>query len=264
MTTREGSQRQSGQGARTATAERNTAVRLNRAVYWLGRHWLLAFLAVWGLFNLLPWLAPLFMKAGWDAAGRSIYTLYTLFCHQMPQRSFFLFGDRPMVELHEIQASWQNTTDPLVLRTFIGNPELGWKVAWSDRMVYLYTGIFLWATVLGRWRRRLPRLPLWGLALLALPLVLDGGTHMISDVTGGIGGGFRYDNAWLASLTGNLLDPGFYAGDSLGSFNSWMRLVTGLLSSLGAVWFALPILDDAFAGTRQALEAKFSRAGRSL
>jgi len=245
-------------------ADRTNPIRLKRAVYWLGRYWLLAFLLVWGLFNLLPWLAPLFMEAGWDVAGRFIYTSYTFFCHQLPQRSFFLLGERPMFELHEIQAAWQDTTDPLVLRQFIGNPEMGWKVAWSDRMVSLYTGIFLWAAVLGLWRKRLPRLPFWGLVLLALPLFFDGGTHMVSDVTGGIGGGFRYDNAWLASLTGNALPPGFYAGDSLGSFNSWMRLVTGLLFSLGAVWFALPILDENFAGTRQALETKFTRAGRSL
>jgi len=264
MTSREIRKPESGRITERAATERVAAARLNRAVYWLGRHWLLAFLAVWGLFNLLPWLAPLFMEAGWDAGGRSIYTIYTLFCHQLPQRSFFLFGEQPMFELREIQATWQNTADPLLLRQFIGNPEMGWKVAWSDRMVSLYTGIFLWAAIVGLWRKRLPRLPLWGLVLLALPLVLDGGTHMISDVTGGIGGGFRYDNAWLAWLTGSALASGFYAGDSLGSFNSWMRLVTGLLFSLGAVWFALPILDEAFAGTRQAIETKFARTGHSL
>jgi uncharacterized membrane protein len=250
--------------AEIGPAGRTTAAYLNRAVYWLGRHWLLAFLLFWGIFNLLPWLAPVFMKAGWEAAGRSIYLLYTFFCHQLPQRSYFLFGARPMYELNEIQAAWQNTTNPLVLRQFVGTPEMGWKVAWSDRMVSLYTGIFFWAVLLAPWRRRLPRLSLWVLVLLALPLAIDGGTHMISDMVGGIGGGFRYDNAWLASLTNHAFAPGFYAGDSLGSFNSWMRLITGLLFSLGAVWFALPAMEHAFAGTRQTLEGKFERAGLSL
>jgi uncharacterized membrane protein len=182
----------------------------------------------------------------------------------MPQRSFFLFGERPMYELNEIQAVWQNTDNPLILRQFIGNPDMGWKVAWSDRMVSLYTGILLWAIVLGPWRRRLPRLPLWGLALLALPMVIDGSTHMLSDMIGGIGAGFRYDNAWLASLTGHALAPGFYAGDGLGSFNSWMRLISGLLFSLGSVWFALPAVENSFAGTGRAIEAKFERAGMTL
>lgn len=264
MTSRETGEPQKVRAARPAPADGAMSVRLNRAVHWLSRHWLWAFLAAWGLFNLLPWLAPLFVKAGWEAGARPIYSLYTLFCHQLPQRSFFLFGERPMYELHEIQATWQNTTDPLLLRQFIGNPEMGWKVAWSDRMVSLYTGIFFWAAVLGVWRRRLPRLPLWGLVLMALPLVLDGGTHMISDVTGGIGGGFRYDNEWLAALTGNALPPDFYAGDGLGTFNSWMRLITGLLFGFGGVWFALPGIGEAFAATRGTIEAKFARAGRSL
>ena len=237
------------------------AARLNRAVYWLSRHWLLAFIAIWGIFNLLPWLAPLFMKAGWEVAGRFIYTIYTLLLHQLTQRSYFLFGEQPMYELAEVQAVWQNTGNPLVLRQFIGNPEMGWKVAWSDRMVSLYTGILLWAALLGPWRRHLPRLPLWGLALWAMPMVLDGGTHMISDMMGGIGGGFRYGNVWLSSLTNYAFSTGFYAGDGLGSFNSWMRLISGLLFSLGAVWFVLPVLEETFGGTKKRMEEKFEAAG---
>ena len=252
------------QAVEQESRERRGAVRLNRGVYWLSRHWLLAFIAIWGLINLLPWLAPVFMKAGWEAAGRAIYTLYMFLCHQLPQRSYFLFGERAMYELSEVQAVWQSTNDPLLLRQFIGNGEMGWKVAWSDRMVSLYTGLLLWAALLGPWRRRLPRLPLWGLALVALPLVLDGGTHMISDMVGGIGGGFRYSNAWLASLTDHAFTTEFYVGDGLGSFNSWMRLISGLLFSLGTVWFALPPLEEAFAGTRMRVEEKFARAGPPL
>lgn len=244
--------------------DRGAAASLNRGVYWLSHHWLLVFLVLWGGFNLLPWLAPVFINAGWDAAGRAIYTAYTFLCHQLPQRSFFLFGQRPMYELSEIQGVWQNTDNPLLLRQFIGNPEMGWKVAWSDRMVSLYTGILLWAVVLGPWRRRLPRLPLWSFGLLALPMVVDGGTHALSDMLGGIAAGFRYDNGWLALLTGNAFAPGFYAGDGLGSFNSWMRLISGLLFSLGSVWFALPAVEESFAGTGQAVAEKFERAGVPL
>lgn len=243
---------------------RSQGARLNRAVYWLSRHWLLVFIGVWGVFNLLPWLAPVFMKFGWETGGRAVYTIYTFLCHQLPQRSFFLFGEQRMYDLSAIQQVWQNSDNPLVLRQFTGNAEMGWKVAWSDRMVSLYTGILLWAVVLGPWRRRLPRLPLWGLALLALPMVLDGGTHALSDMLGGIGGGFRYDNTWLASLTDYALAPGFYSGDALGSFNSWMRLLSGLLFSLGGVWYVLPHLERSFAGTRHVVEEKFERAGVSL
>ena len=69
------------------------------------------------------------------------------------------------------------------------------------------------------------RLPWWGFVLLLLPMAFDGGTHFISDIIGGIGGGFRYSNLWLAVLTGNVFPATFYVGDALGSFNSWMRFV---------------------------------------
>lgn len=243
---------------------KHRGAQLNRGLYWLSRHWLLAFLLLWGGFNLLPWLAPLFMKAGWETAGRAVYTVYAVFCHQLPQRSFFLFGEQPIYGMREIQEVWQHTDNPLLLRQFTGNAQMGWKVAWSDRMVSLYTGVLLWATVLGPWRQRLPRLPLWGFLLLASPMIVDGGSHALSDMLGGVAAGFRYDNGWLAMLTNHAFAPGFYAGDALGSFNSWMRLISGLLFSLGAVWFAFPAIGNSFSSSERAIEEKFERAGLSL
>jgi hypothetical protein len=64
-----------------------------------------------------------------------IYFIYSFFCHQLPERSFFLFGEKSMYSLGEIQAVWQNTANPMILRQFIGNESMGWKIAWSDRMI---------------------------------------------------------------------------------------------------------------------------------
>jgi hypothetical protein len=36
-----------------------------------------------------------------------------------------------MYSLPEIQTAWQETFNPLILRQFVGNPEMGWKMAWS-------------------------------------------------------------------------------------------------------------------------------------
>jgi len=69
-------------------------------------------------------------------------------------------------------------------------------------------------------------------------MALDGGTHFISDMLGGMMAGFRYDNAWLAALTSSTLPDWFYAGNALGSFNSDMRILSGILFGLGLVWFA--------------------------
>jgi hypothetical protein len=128
------------------------------------------------------------------------------------------------------------------LRQFVGSPEMGWKVAWSDRMVSMYSGIWLWAALYWPLRGQVKQLPLWGFAVLALPMVLDGGSHAVSDFAG-IGAGFRYHNEWLAALTNHAFPAAFYAGDAIGSFNAWMRLLTGLLFNLGAVWLAFPYLE---------------------
>jgi hypothetical protein len=74
-------------------------------------------------------------------------------------------------------------------------------------------------------------------------MVVDGATHLISDTLTGLAGGFRYDNRWLADLTGHVLPTWFYVGDALGSFNSWMRLISGLLFGIAIVWLAFPFLD---------------------
>ncbi len=202
------------------------------------------FLVLYGLWVWLPWLAPVLMHAGLDPAARIIYFVYSFFCHQLPERSFFLFGQKAMVSLAEIQAAGQNTLQPLLLRKFIGNSGMGWKVAWSDRMVSFYSTIWLFALVWWPFRRKIKPLPVWGLILLWLPIAIDGGTHWISDLAG-IEQGFRENNLWLAALTHHALPASFYMGNALGSFNSWMRLLTGPVAGLGMVWFALPHIFQA-------------------
>jgi len=225
---------------------RSFAISLNKALYGFSRHWLLAFTVILILFNGLPWLAPVFMDQGWEGAGKMIYLVYGLLCHQMPQRSFFLFGPSPMIPLETVQAIWQDTANPLVLRQFVGDTAVGWKVAWSDRMVYMYTSPLLFGFAFWPLRRRLKPLSLWGFLLFLLPMAVDGTTHILSELFSGIGGGFRYTNGWLAALTNHAFPATFYVGDSFGSFNAWMRLLTGILFGLGVVWFAYPRLHLTF------------------
>ncbi len=210
-----------------------------RVLRWLERHWFWVFSVIYGLYVGVPFLAPVFMQIGWETPARWIYTFYSFLCHQLPQRSFFLFGPKWMYSLEEIQAVWP-ARDPLVLRQFIGTPEMGWKVAWSDRMVSMYTSVLLFAWLWWPFRKRIRPLPVWGLALFLLPMVLDGGSHFVSDLLYGVDQGFRYTNEWLARLTNNAFPESFYQGNALGSFNSWMRLLTGVLFGLGVAWWIFP------------------------
>lgn len=212
-----------------------------RAGHWLARYWLLLGTLAVAIYASLPWLAPLFMELGWTKASRLIYLFYSTQCHQLPQRSFFLFGNQPMYSLSEIQGAGNYGVNATELRQFIGNQVFGWKVAWSDRMVAMYSSIVLWVMLLfGLLPRPIRTLSARGLFLLLLPMIIDGTTHMISDFAGGLGGGFRDSNAWLAYLTNSAFTANFYAGNALGSFNSWMRLLSGVLFGLAAVWFAVP------------------------
>ena len=239
------------------------AVKANRLLYHFNRNWWFVISLLLGLYVGLPFLAPVFMKLGWAGAANAIYLIYATQCHQLPQRSFFLFGPQAMYSLGDVQAAWQTTQNPLVLRQFIGNAEMGWKVAWSDRMVSLYTSLFAAGLMYWPLRKWLKPLPLWAFALFALPMALDGGTHFISDLAG-IGSGFRDSNAWLAALIGDALPAAFYAGDSLGSFNSWARLFSGIVFGIGLVWLAYPYLNEWFAETTAEIENKFRNAGLSL
>jgi uncharacterized membrane protein len=201
---------------------------------------------VLGVYVGLPWLAPAFMRLGFERPAEIIYAVYSTQCHQLSQRSIFLFGPKAMYSAAELRNLAGVATEVVSLRNFIGSPDLGWKVAWSDRMVSLYTSIFAFGLLARLLRRRLEPLPIWAFILLALPMAIDGGTHFLSDFAG-LGEGFRDQNAWLAALTGNLLPTSFYVGDALGSFNSWMRLLTGVLFGLGIVWTAFPHIERALA-----------------
>ncbi len=239
---------------------RAMVIGLDRAVLGFLRHWLLLFNLFWGIFVTTPWLAPVLMQTNHENAARAIYLIYSPQCHQLPQRSFFLFGPKLMYSLPEIQAAWRGTNHPTILRQFIGNPEMGWKVAWSDRMVSMYTAIFVAGLLYSLFRRRLKPLPLKALLLFILPLVIDSSTHLVSDFAG-IGQGFRDSKAWLAALTGNALPAWFYAGDGLGSFNSWLRLITGVLFGVGVVWFIYPHFEGFMGASGDELEAKLQCTG---
>ncbi len=219
----------------------------------IARYWILLFGLVYGVFVLLPFLAPALMQIGWQSPANAIYFVYSFLCHQLPERSYFLFGPKLMVSLSEVQAAWQNTLNPMVLRKFIGNPQMGWKIAWSDRMVSLYTSIWVFGLLWWPLRRRIKSLPWWGLLLFVLPMAIDGVTHLLSDLAG-IGLGFRDSNAWLVVLTQNRFPLSFYAGDAWGSFNAWMRLLTGAIFGLGIVWFGFPFIDQAFSDFSQSQE----------
>ena len=244
-------QRDAWQERRNAAAPAVQATaRPAAATNLVARHWLAVTNGVWGALSILPWLAPLLMRAGVTGAGRLIYWVYGFLCHQLADRSFFLFGRRAMYAYPELVPGLSGGALRDGLRAFIGSEALGYKVAWSARMVALYGGVLLGGLMYALLRGKVRRLSWRGAALLLVPLLVDGLTHAASDLLFGLEGGWRYDNAWLAALSGYRLPWEFVRGNALGSFNSWMRLGSGLLAGLAGAWAVYPLIDIYLGGLR--------------
>jgi len=217
---------------------------------WFEHHWLLTFNAIWGVFVALPFLAPLLMAAGLTLPARAFYMMYSFLCHQLPERSWFLFGSQFSYTQEQIATAWGVTvadiSNEMIRRQFIGTPELGWKVAWSDRMVAMYTSIFLFGllyALLRQWGTKPKGFSWKWLLILIIPMAVDGSTHLVNDV---LQLDFRDVNQWAMWLTGGLFPVEFYAGDMFGSLNSLLRIITGLLFGLGVVGFLWPLMDREF------------------
>jgi hypothetical protein len=66
---------------------------------WIPDHWFATFLIVYGIWVWLPFLAPILMKLGLTTTGSIVYFIYSFFCHQLPERSFFLLRRKDNVFL---------------------------------------------------------------------------------------------------------------------------------------------------------------------
>lgn len=197
---------------------------IDRLVRWLAQHWLATFNAIVALFIALPFLAPLLAQLGAEGPARLIYTLYAPTCHQLPERSFFLFGEQAVYDVHELEAAGAlppglNIFQRQALR-FNGMAGVGYKVAICQRDIAIYGAILITGLLFGALRGRLqgqgntfPKMPLWLFGLLLVPLFIDGATQLF---------GLRESNWWL-------------------------RLVTGGLFGAAVVWLAYPYVQEAMA-----------------
>jgi len=192
-----------------ALARFTTAIE-NFAEY-ISRHWA-------GMINLLllayvamPFLAPVFMQVGWTFPARAIYTIYTPACHQLPERSYFLFGESAVYDEHELQANGVELSDnPLLRRRYIGDEAHGWKVAICQRDVAIYGAMFLTGLIFALANFRFPQLS-WKLFLLFLvPMAIDGGLQLIG----------LHSSNWL------------------------LRTITGVIFGVGTIWLIYPYLAN--------------------
>lgn len=200
------------------TSERPVESAINRAangaVVWVARHWLFLFNLAWGMYVFVPFLAPILMHFGLTTPARTIYGVYSVFCHQLPDHSFFLFGhDHAPLEPVLVQGGMAEGLNLLVMRQFVGNELLGYKVALCQRDVAIYGSILLAGLIYGvvRKRRTVRPLSLKIYALFLIPIAVDGLSQMV---------GLR-ESDWV------------------------LRTVTGMIFGMASVWLAYPYVEEA-------------------
>lgn len=141
---------------------------------WFSQHWLLVSNFFIGMLIILPLLAPVFMHFGWEGLGNFIYKLFQAACHQLPERSFFLFGKQPiysLAQLHELLSGD-------VPRRYIGNQILGYKMAVCERDTAIYGSMFLTGLLFTFFRWFKP-LPIKVFLVLMAPMLIDGFGQLI-------------------------------------------------------------------------------------
>ncbi len=184
----------------------------NGIVVWFARHWLAIFNTAWAIYVIMPFMAPIFMHLGLPWPAQLIYTIYSGFCHQLPGHSYFLFGPSLAPPASDLVAHGMTTSTNLFeQRAFIGNEEIGWKVALCERDVAIYAAVFVTGLLFALVRDRLRPLPFKIYVLFLIPIGIDGFTQLF---------GWRESNWWL-------------------------RTVTGVLFGFASVWLAYPYVEDA-------------------
>ncbi len=204
-------------------AERLT-VFLDKLVLALAKHWLFLVNLVIAVYSGLPLLAPVLMALGYTRPAEIIYTIYKPLCHQLPQRSFFLFGPRlaySLETLRELLGPEMLTTNSLA-RAFIGNAALGYKMAYCQRDAAMYSSILLAGMVFGLVRHRLKPLTFTRYLIFLAPWAVDGLVQLL---------GF-YESTWQ------------------------LRTITGSLFGLATVWFAYPYLEAGMGDLRRTISMK--------
>ncbi len=194
---------------------------INRLAVGFARHWLAIFNIVVAIFIALPFLAPVLMRAGATGAGTLIYKVYAPTCHQLPERSIFLFGADRFYSVKQLESDGYIPEGLNILQReqlrWDGSAQAGWKVAVCERDVAIYGAMLIAGLIFGLLRPRLKRngkmakLPLWVYLLTLLPIAVDGFTQLF---------GLRESTPEL-------------------------RFLTGALMGAATVFFAYPYVEDA-------------------
>ncbi|MBN1120451.1 MAG: DUF2085 domain-containing protein [Anaerolineae bacterium] len=245
--------------------KRKVVIALDRGILWFSRRWVILLSILSLLYAGIPFLAPVAIETGHPMIARAIYRLYSPLCHQFAFRSWFLYGEQAAYPREaagveggsfEDYASRDQFFDGVDVHTldddliyaakqFVGNEEMGWKVAFCERDVAIYTAIALSGflfMILKRAGVKVPYLPFWAYVLIALvPMGIDGVSQ------------------FFANPPFNGFGLAFYP---IRESTPLLRVITGALFGLGNAWLAIPYVDDSMEETEELVLNKLKKAGK--
>jgi len=213
----------------------------NRPLLWLSRHWLAVFNLFFFTYAGLPLLAPLLLTTGYSGLALTIYRAYGLTCHQLPDHSYFIFGH---------------------------------QVAICQRCTAIHSTMALTGLLYILLRtRRLPPLTFRRYPLFLIPIGMDGGMQLISELlvvlpayslwAVGLAAIAIFSlilyfqkglvwQVWLFFLAGPV---SLLLVQYVGPYESdWLRrTVTGMIYAIGTLWLVYPTLEAGFREMASAL-----------
>jgi uncharacterized membrane protein/glutaredoxin len=224
-----------------------TWTRADQFSLWIARHYLAIFNILVFIYVGMSFFAPILMKFGVDKPAGVIYRVYGYVCHQVAFRSWFLFGEQiaypreaaGITSLKTYEETISEESDDLLLaRQFIGNPEIGYKVALCQRDVAIYGGILLFGILFSLLGRKIKSIHwvIWLLLGIA-PIAIDGISQLLSQPP-------------LSILPYRESTP-------------LLRTITGFLFGFMTAWFGYPYVEESMSENRKYLESKLLRYKKS-
>jgi len=217
---------------------------MNRLARWLAAHWLAVVNTFFFTYAGLPILAPVLLAAGFTGTANAIYQTYNMVCHQLPTRTYFIFGE---------------------------------QVAMCERCLAIYGTLFVGGLAFNFARYK--ALPLRWYILFALPMALDGGSAFVSELAQVIPLWLfwllwtvivavatvilhkQHGYVWQMGVVflGGYLALAYlqFAGPRISNWT--LRTLTGTIFGVGTVLFAYPILQESFRETWRDASAYLSR-----
>jgi uncharacterized membrane protein len=211
---------------------------------WLAKHYLAVFNIFIAFYLGLSFLAPVLMKAGATTPATWIYRVYGAMCHELAFRSWFLFGEQVAYPrsaanlggvLTYLEATGLDEDDLWAAREFVGNENIGYKVALCQRDVAIYAGLLCFGLIFAITGRRIRSLH-WAIWLLVgiVPIAVDGLSQLVSQIP-------------------------FIPIVSLRESTPFLRTLTGFLFGFTTGWFGYPLVEDSMRDTQRYLDSKRKR-----